>query len=120
MLLLSAAAMAGTASCVSALFVLAPSARILQNTLSFPFFLLSGVLVPISYLPGWLQPASKAVFLSWSANLLRAAVSPGSARDTTGGLLAVLLLGLAGYAVGTLLIDRILRRARVTGTLARI
>ncbi|MFF8785663.1 ABC transporter permease [Streptomyces sp. NPDC015125] len=119
-LLLSAAAMAGTASCVSALFVLAPSARILQNTLSFPFFLLSGVLVPISYLPDWLQPASKVVFLSWSADLLRAAISPGSARDTTGGLLAVLLLGLAGYAVGTLLIDRILRRARVTGTLARI
>ncbi|MGW1070793.1 ABC transporter permease [Streptomyces aureus] len=119
-LLLTAAAMAGTAACVSALFVLAPSARILQNTLSFPFFLLGGVLVPVDYLPHWLQPASKAVFLSWSARVLRAAVSPGPSHGTTGALLAVVLLGLVGFAAGTLLIDRILRRVRVTGTLARM
>ncbi|MFF4486156.1 ABC transporter permease [Streptomyces sp. NPDC001544] len=118
--LLTALAMAGTASCVSALFVLAPSARILQNTLSFPFFLLGGVLVPVSVLPQWLQPASKAVFLSWSADVLRTAVGPAPDHGTAGGLLAVVLLGLAGHAAGTLLIDRILRRVRVTGTLARM
>lgn len=60
------------------------------------------------------------MFLSWSADVLRAAVSPGPAHDATGGLVAVVLLGLAGYAAGTLLIDRILRRVRVTGTLARM
>ena len=119
-MLLSAAAMAGTATCLSALFVLAPSARILQNTLSFPFFLLGGVLVPVRYLPGWIQPASKAVFLSWSAGLLRATLSPTTLHGVTTSLLAIALLGLAGYATGTLLIDRILRRVRVTGTLAQM
>jgi ABC-2 type transport system permease protein len=86
----------------------------------FPFFLLGGVLVPVRYLPGWIQPASKAVFLSWSAGLLRATLSPTTLHGVTTSLLAIALLGLAGYATGTLLIDRILRRVRVTGTLAQM
>ncbi|AVV44171.1 ABC transporter permease [Streptomyces sp. ID05-04B] len=117
--LVSAFAMAGTASCVCALFVLAPSARVLQNALSFPFYLLGGVLVPVSHLPDWLRPLSEAVFLSWSARLLRAALDPAAPVRPAGALGAVALLGLAGALAGTLLIGRMLRRVTTTGTLAQ-
>ncbi|MFI8101240.1 ABC transporter permease [Streptomyces sp. NPDC086023] len=117
--LVSAAAMAGTASCVSALFVLAPSARVLQNALSFPFYLLGGVLVPVSFLPEWLRPLSDVVFLSWSARLLRAALDPADPVEPLAALAAVAVLGLAGGLTGTYLIGRMLRRVRTTGTLAQ-
>ncbi len=117
--LVSAGAMAGTASCISALFVLAPSARVLQNVLSFPFYLLGGVLVPVSFLPDWLRPLSHLVFLSWSARLLRDALDPADPARPAAALAAVAVLGLAGALTGTFLISRMLRRVQTTGTLAQ-
>ncbi|MEF2529715.1 MULTISPECIES: ABC transporter permease [Streptomyces] len=117
--LVSAVAMAGTAGCVSALFVLAPSARVLQNALSFPFYLLGGVLVPVSFLPEWLRPLSDLVFLSWSASLLRASLDPAAPTGQGTAIAAVAGLGLAGAATGTFLISRMLRRVKHTGTLAQ-
>jgi ABC-2 type transport system permease protein len=119
-LVLSALAMAGTASAISALYVLLPTARTLQNTLTYPFYLLGGILVPISYLPVWVQPLSKLVFLSWSADLLRSALSPQPVADELARLAAIAGLGAAGCAFGALMIHRILRRVRFTGTLARV
>nr|WSY53110.1 ABC transporter permease [Streptomyces sp. NBC_00886] len=118
-LLLTVAAMAGTASYVSAFFVLAPSARVLQNTLSYPFYLLGGVLVPVELLPHWIQPLSSPVFLSWSAGLLRATLTPGPVHDPVRGLAAIALLGVLGGVGGTTLMARMLRRVRRTGTLAQ-
>ncbi|POX64460.1 ABC transporter permease [Streptomyces sp. Ru62] len=119
-LLTSSFAMAGTALTLSAVFVLAPSARIVQNTLSYPFYLLSGVVVPITFLPGWLRPVSHVVFLSWSADLLRGSLAPDPVTNPAGRLAAIVLLGFAGYAGGSLLLARFLRRVHVLGTLSKI
>ncbi|MCT9007391.1 ABC transporter permease [Streptomyces rhizosphaerihabitans] len=116
-LLANAAAMAGTASILSSLFVLMPSARIVQNTLNYPLYLLSGVLVPLSTLPGWLRPFGRLVFLSWSADLFRDALDGAAVSGPAARIAVVALLGLSGYVIGALLLARVLRRVRRLGTL---
>ncbi|MDO0925034.1 ABC transporter permease [Streptomyces sp. TG1A-8] len=115
-LLANALAMAGTASILSSLFVLMPSARIVQNTLTYPLYLLSGVLVPLSTLPLWVRPVGHAVFLSWSAGLLRSALSAGAVAHPSARVAVVAALGVSGHAVGALLLSRVLRRVRRLGT----
>jgi ABC-2 type transport system permease protein len=116
-LLATALAMAGTALTMAALFVLTRSARTFQNSLSFPFYVLGGVLVPVSFLPGWLQPITKGVFLSWSSDLLRSTLHAGTIHHLGFRLAMVLALGGCGYALGGWMMERFLRRVRATGDL---
>ena len=116
----TAVAVSGTATVMAALFVLTRSPRTFQNSLSFPFYVLGGVLVPVSFLPAWLRPLSSAVFLSWSADLLRASLSPRPVHDLALRLSMVLLLGAAGFAVGAVLVRNILRRVRADGSLGLV
>jgi ABC-2 type transport system permease protein len=116
-LLVTAFAMTGTATAMACAFVLSRSARIFQNTLSYPVYLLGGVLMPVSALPGWLRPASRLVFLTWSGGLLRDSLATPAVADLTGRLLAVAALGLAGFGAGAWLMRRILTRVRAAGTM---
>jgi ABC-2 type transport system permease protein len=108
-------AMAGTALIMAALFVVTRSARTFQNSLSFPFYVLGGVLVPVSYLPDWLEPVATVVFLSWAADLLRDSLDPAPVDDLALRLAMVLALGAAGFLVGRILLARLLRHVRQTG-----
>ncbi|MYU25369.1 ABC transporter permease [Streptomyces sp. SID8352] len=119
-LLATGAATAATASILSPLFVLMPSARIVQNTLSYPFYLLSGVLVPVSEFPGWLRPVARTVFLSWSSDLLRDSLAPAPLPSVLPRLAAVLLLGAAGGLLGLVLLRRVLTTVRRLGTLSQV
>ena len=110
-------AVAGTALIMASLFVLTRSARTFQNSLSYPFYVLGGVLVPVSYLPDWLRPLSSGVFLSWSADLLRASLAPAPVHRLAFRLAMIVLLGLAGLALGRLALGRILDRLRTSGEL---
>lgn len=110
-------AMAGTATIMSAVFVLARSARAFQNSLNYPFYVLGGVMVPVALLPGWVEPLSRPVFLSWSADLLRDALRPEPVEDLLPRLGIVLGLGVAGYLVGVGLLRRAVDRLRRTGTM---
>lgn len=110
-------AMAGTASIMSAVFVLARSARAFQNSLNYPFYVLGGVMVPVTMLPGWVEPLSRVVFLSWSADLLRDALSPEAIDRLLPRLGVVLGLGVAGYLLGVVLLRRAIDRLRRTGTM---
>jgi ABC-2 type transport system permease protein len=110
-------AVSGTAVIMAALFVLARSARTFQNSLSFPFYVLGGVLVPVAYLPGPLEFLSRAIFLSWSADLLRDALAPDPVADPVMRIAVVLVLGAAGFGLGSLMLLRILRRVRADGAL---
>ncbi len=113
----AAFAMSGTAVVMAAVFALGRSARIFQQTLTYPFYVLGGVLVPVSLLPFWVRPFSRLVFLSWTADLLRASLSPAPVHDAALRLAAIVALGLAGFVGGTLLLRKVLHRVRDLGTI---
>ena len=116
----TAFAVSGTAVIMAALFVLSRTPRTFQNSLSFPFYVLGGVLVPVSFLPDWLEPVSRAIFLSWSADLLRDSLDEAAVDDVAARLGMVVLLGAVGFAVGYALLARILHRARSEGSLGLV
>jgi ABC-2 type transport system permease protein len=111
-------AMAGTAVAFAALFVLTRNATTFTNSASFPFYVLGGVFVPIAILPGWIRPLSSAIFMSWSADLLRASLKAAPIGDFWGRLGMVVLLGLVSFGIGRAVLALVLRRMRVTGELA--
>lgn len=113
----TAFAVAGTAVIMSALFVLSRSPRTFQNSMSFPFYVLGGVLVPVAFLPDWVEPISRIVFLSWASDLLRATLAPAPIDDLGARLGIILLLGAAGFGVGSVLLRWILIRVRRDGSL---
>ena len=112
------AAMAGTAVAMASLFVLARNAVTFSNSASFPFYVLGGVFVPIAILPGWIQPVSKGIFMSWSSDLLRASLKPAPIHDEWGRLGMVLLLGAVSFLVGRFVLSYVLHKMRSSGELA--
>jgi ABC-2 type transport system permease protein len=115
-LVVTAFAVATTSLIMAALFVLTRSARTFQNSLSYPFYVLGGVFVPVAFLRAWLRPLSAAVFLSWSGDLLRASLSPGPVHRLAFRLAMVVALGAAALAIGTFALERILRKVKRDGT----
>jgi ABC-2 type transport system permease protein len=117
-LVVTAFAMAGTAVAFAALFVMTRNAYTFINSASFPFYVLGGVLVPVAYLPNWIEPVSSVLFLSWSADLLRAALKEPPVDDFWLRLGIVLLLGAITFAIGRAVLFYVLRRMRAKGELA--
>jgi ABC-2 type transport system permease protein len=111
------AAMAGTSVAMSSLFVLARNAVTFSNSASYPFYVLGGILAPVSVLPVWLRPLSAVVFLSWSADLLRATLRAGPVHELSFRVGMVALLGACGFAVGAYAMKVILTRVRGNGEL---
>jgi ABC-2 type transport system permease protein len=116
-LLLTAFAMTTTALLLANLFVLARSAATFSNSLSYPFYVLSGILVPISLLPGWLRPVSVVIFMSWSARSLRDSLTAAPAHGAAVNLAMIFILGCVTLVVGSALLNRILHHVRTTGEL---
>jgi ABC-2 type transport system permease protein len=115
-MLVSLFAMAGTSMVFVASFLLSRNAGVYQNFLSFPIYILSGVMVPITFLPAWLHPWSKLIFLSWSADLLRDCLLPQALSDAPVRLLAIAGLGAAALAGGSWLLRAVVRRAQELGS----
>ncbi|WP_233163436.1 ABC transporter permease [Glycomyces salinus] len=111
-------AMAGTASAMAGLFVLTRSARTFQNSLSYPFYILGGVLVPPALLPEWLRPLTQVVFLSWGTDLLRDSLSEAPVQRVLPRIAAVIVLGGTGFLLGAWLIHRVLLKVRNDGTVS--
>ncbi|MEU9019675.1 ABC transporter permease [Actinomadura sp. NPDC048394] len=105
----------GTATLLSAVFVVSRARDVLQNSLGYPFYILGGILVPVAALPDWLHPFSRVVFLSWSADLLRGAVH-GDTRGWPRAVLAIVALSAAAMAAGLWLTQRYVDRTRREGT----
>lgn len=116
---LVATALAATATSIimAGAFVLARTARTFQNSMQFPVFLLAGVIVPLTYLPAWLRPVGRLLFLSWSADLLRASLAPAPVADLVPRLGIILGLGALGLLVGGAVLDLVLTRVRMLGRL---
>lgn len=106
-----------TAVLTAALFTLAKTTRTLQNAFNGPLYLLGGVLVPVSFLPAWLQPVSPFVFFYWSASLVRDAFAAPPVENFLLRLSALLGLGLLGGLIGSLILGRMLNRLRQSGRL---
>lgn len=107
-----------TSAALAAVFVLSRNSTIYTNFLTYPVYILSGLLVPVSYLPSLIQPLSRLTFLYWSADLLRDTLAVEPVRDPMGRVLIVAAFGAGTLVVGMLLLGAVLRRARETGTLS--
>jgi ABC-2 type transport system permease protein len=111
-------AMSGTAVAFAAVFVLTRNAITFGNSASFPFYVLGGVFAPIALLPAWIQPISAVIFMSWSADLLRASLKGARVEHFWSRLGMIVLLGSISFAFGRWMLSIVLRRMRVTGELA--
>lgn len=118
-LALTAVAMCAVGTLMSCVFVLARSARTFQNSLSYPFFVLGGVLVPVALLPAWLHAPASLFFLSWSSDLMRDALDAAWPVDAWSRLGAIAGLGAATWALSALALRWTLVRARRDGSLDR-
>lgn len=108
-------AMAGTATLMASAFVLSRVLEIFQNSLSYPLYILGGVVVPAVTLPGWLHPFSRIIFMSWSADLLRGSVQ-GVAQDWPKQVALIAALGALALIIGIGLTRQVVDKARQTAT----
>lgn len=113
----TAIAAAGTSILAAALFSLARATRTIQNAVNGPFYLMSGILVPVTFLPAWLQIFSPFFFFYWSAGLVRDALAPGVIVDTGFRIGMLIVLGIIAAVVGTLVLTRMLDHLRREGRL---
>ncbi len=81
---------------------------LVQQTLLFPLLLLSGILLPLEFAPGWLQALSRLNPLTYVVEAERALFAGDFAEPSivVGAAVAV-GLAIVGLAVGT----RMMRRA---------
>ncbi|MFF4806035.1 ABC transporter permease [Streptomyces sp. NPDC001351] len=96
-------------------FVRLPNANAVANTLEYPIWMLSGILVELSDLPSWTGPLSAILPSTWGASAIRHTVSGGHVWHP---LWICLALGLVALALGTAAMRAMERKARVEGTLA--
>jgi ABC-2 type transport system permease protein len=103
-LLLSAAAFSAMGAFVSVAVKEVFEAQTLANFIRFPMMFLGGVFVPVDSLPGWLQVIARLLPLTYSVELLRAALTGGAWAIACLDLAALLAfsLGLFYLAVFTL------------------
>ena len=116
-ILLTTFASAGTALIAAAAFCFAEEVRTFQNSITFPLLLFSGVLVPVTVFPDWLEPISRVVFLYWSAELLRGSMQPEILQGAHLELGVLAGLGLGSTLIGAALLNRIIGFLRREGRL---
>lgn len=114
-LALTAVASAATAPALACVSVLYRNGDLIRNALTFPVYLLSGVVVPLELLPAPLQVLGRATFLYWGGQALRhSAGGGGLAVEAAAALVA--LTAVAAVTSAVLLIrvdDRARRRAEL-------
>jgi ABC-2 type transport system permease protein len=96
-------------------FVLYRNANALSNMLEWPVLLVTGMLVPLSLLPGWSHPIAWALAPTWGVRAIREAALGGSPWPDVGMTLA---LGALYLALGALFLRYFEVAARRNATLA--
>jgi ABC-2 type transport system permease protein len=97
-------------------FVLARNANAFSNLLEYPVWLATGLLVPLTLLPAWVEPISWLLAPSWGIRAIRdAALGGGSAWPEIG---MCLLLGAVYLVLGSVLLRNFERLARQRATLS--
>jgi ABC-2 type transport system permease protein len=96
-------------------FVRFRAAWVLGNFFEYPVWLICGFLVPLALLPTWVHPIAWVLAPTWGMNAIRESALGGTPLPD---LLLCLALGLAYVGAGVLVTDRVLRAARVSGSLS--
>ena len=116
-MLMTAFAAAGTALITAALFCFAQAARTFQNSITFPVYIFSGILVPLTVLPDWLAPVSRVIFLYWSAELLRDSMQISTPEGVLVKLGVMAILGVGAALIGGALMVRMINYLKREGRL---
>ena len=96
-------------------FVLYRHANALSNMLEWPVLLVTGMLVPLSLLPGWAHPIAWALSPTWGVRAIRAAALGGSPWPDIGMTIALAAIYLA---LGTVFLRHFEVAARRQATLS--
>ncbi|WP_164016322.1 ABC transporter permease [Pyxidicoccus trucidator] len=100
---------------LAAVFLRYRQAFLAERFLTYPLWLLCGLLVPVSLLPAWTAPVSWLLAPTWGLRALSAAAAGGPVLPALGMCLG---LGLASLAVGAGLLRQLERKAREAATLS--
>lgn len=96
-------------------FVLYRQASAFSNLLEYPVWLATGLLVPLSLLPGWVEWLSWVLAPTWGMEAVRNAALGGEVWQ---GIGMCILLGAVYLALGSIFMQNFERRARQHATLA--
>jgi ABC-2 type transport system permease protein len=96
-------------------FVLYRNATALSNLFEYPVWLATGLLVPLSLLPGWSRPIGWVLAPTWGVRALRDAAFGGDALPAIGMCFA---LAAAYLVIGAFFVGLFERLARERATLS--
>lgn len=96
-------------------FVLYRHANALSNLLEYPVWLVTGLLIPLSLLPGWTHPIARVLAPTWGVEAIRRSALGG---DPAFPLLMTALLGAAYLVLGGLFLNYFEMLARKRATLS--
>jgi ABC-2 type transport system permease protein len=100
---------------LSSTFVLLRNANSLANLLEYPVWLVTGLLISLSLLPGWTRPISYVLAPTWGIKAIREAALGGNPAPA---IAACLLLGVVYLVIGHFTLGYFEVRARRSATLA--
>jgi len=118
-ILITTFAMTGFGLMLSSLGLFLRTSMIIANIFLFIGLLLCGVNFPVSYLPGWMQPFSYAIPMTYGTEAARMAVEGASLGELSGLLGMEMLVGFAVMIAGYLMFRWFEYLARSKGTLDR-
>jgi ABC-2 type transport system permease protein len=98
-------------------FILYREANALSNMLEFPIWLVTGAIVPLSLLPGWVHYLSWVLAPTWGYRAIRAATFGGNPWQGIGWCV---VLAAVYLAIGQLFLHVFERRAREKASLSLI
>ena len=98
-------------------FILYRNANAFSNLLEYPVWLITGLLVPLSLLPGWVEPLSWVLAPTWGIRAVRDAAL-GGGGSAWPEIAMCLLLGAIYLALGSVLLRNFERLARERATLS--
>jgi ABC-2 type transport system permease protein len=95
---------------LAATFILYRHANALSNLLEYPIWLITGLLVPLSLLPGWVSPLSWVLAPTWGVRSIREAALGGDPLPEIGMSLALAAVYLAIGALALRLFEKLARK----------
>ena len=100
---------------LASVLVLYREASAFSQALEYPVWMITGMLIPLSLLPGWIHPISWALAPTWGMRAVRRAALGGAVGTP---LLACLLLSVVYAVLAVVLIRQFERLARERATLS--